>query len=81
MALAVFFVLIAVGADPALVIGAALAGTSLLALAFLPSGVYEMETRVIRAALAGSPGIPAPHPFVAAEKKVYTPCCTAGSWV
>ena len=71
MVLAMFFVFILIGAAPALVIGAALAGTVLLALVFMPGGVYDQETRAMN--LAGSPGIPAPRPFGEAKKKAYAP--------
>lgn len=71
MALAAFFVFILIGAAPALVVGAALAGTALLALVFMPGGVYEKETRAMLPAC--SPGIPAPRPLGEVKKKAYTP--------
>lgn len=66
-----FFVFILIDAAPALVIGAALAGTALLTLVFMPGGVYEKETRAMN--LAGSPSIPAPRPLGEVKKKAYTP--------
>lgn len=69
VALAIFFILIAIGAAPALVIGAALAGTALLVLVFMPLGVYEMET----CAMARSPGIPAPRAHQETEPKAFEP--------
>lgn len=69
LVLTFFFILIAIGAAPALVIGAALAGTALLLLVFMPLGVYEMETR----AMARSPGIPAPRTHQETEPKAFEP--------
>ncbi|ODU49865.1 MAG: hypothetical protein ABS92_04740 [Thiobacillus sp. SCN 63-374] len=75
MVLAVFFALIAIGAAPALVAGAALAGTALLVLVFMAGGVYEMETRAM--ALSRSPGIPAPRAHQETEPKAFEPSLTS----
>ncbi|OZA28679.1 MAG: hypothetical protein B7X91_04310 [Hydrogenophilales bacterium 17-64-11] len=71
MALAIFFILIAIGAAPALMVSAALAGTALLVLVFMPLGVYEMETRAM--ARSRSPGIPAPRTPKETEPKAFEP--------
>lgn len=71
VALAIFFILIAIGAAPVLVIGAALAGTALLVLVFMPLGVYEMETCAM--ARSRSPGIPAPRAHQETEPKAFEP--------
>ncbi|MFH1816310.1 MAG: hypothetical protein ABIK08_15125 [Pseudomonadota bacterium] len=71
VALAIFFILIAIDAAPALVIGAALAGTALLVLVFMPLGVYEMETCAM--ARARPPGIPAPRAHQETEPKAFEP--------
>lgn len=71
VAFTIFFILIAIDAAPALVIGAALAGTALLVLVFMPLGVYEMETCAM--ARSGSPGIPAPRTHRETEPKAFEP--------
>ena len=71
LVLTFFFILIAIGAAPALVFGAALAGTALLFLVFMPLGVYEMETCAM--ARSRSPGIPAPRVPQETEPKAFEP--------
>lgn len=74
VALAIFFILIAIGAAPALVVGAALAGTALLVLAHAPRfGVWHVETKSIIQSLARAPGIPAPRAYPEVEKKAFEP--------
>ena len=69
MAAAIFFIFIAIGAAPALVVGAAMAYTALLFLVFMPFGVYEMES----CALARVPGFPAPRTHQETEPKAFEP--------
>ena len=72
--LAIFFILIATGAAPALVIGAALAGTALLVMALGPGfGAWHVETKSIIQTLARAPGIPAPRTHQETEPKAFEP--------
>ncbi|MGB9130872.1 MAG: hypothetical protein WCB97_14610 [Thiobacillus sp.] len=72
VALAIFFILIAIGAAPALVIGAALAGMALLSLAHAPRfGVWEIETSAM--ALIGLPCIPAPRTRKETKPQAFEP--------
>ncbi|OJY60386.1 hypothetical protein [Thiobacillus sp. 0-1251] len=74
---AVFFVLIAVGAAATLIIGAALAGASLLILAHAPSfGAWHIETEAMARA-CGFPGFPAPRIPVETEKRSFEPDLTS----
>lgn len=72
MALAIFFILIAIGAAPALFIIAALLGTALLILVFTPGfGVWQIETNAMTT--TGSPAIPAPRAPQETEPKAFEP--------
>lgn len=72
VALAIFFILIAIGAAPALVVGAALTGTALLVLVHTPDfGVWQIESNAMTP--TGSPGVPAPRAYPEVEKKAFEP--------
>lgn len=74
---AVFFVLIAAGAAPALIIAAALAGTALLLLAHAQGfGAWHIETEAMARA-HGFPGFPAPRIPPATEKRSFEPDLTS----
>ncbi len=72
VALAVFHILAAIGAAPALVIIAALLGTALIVLVFTPDfGVWQIETNAMTT--TGSPAIPAPRTHRETEPKGFEP--------